>query len=104
MEEKSRGALRSNKQMQEFRDCLDFCGFKDIGFNGLPFTWCNNMFNGPLVWIRLDRTIASAEWMLKFPFVRLHHLAGFSSDHKPMWLFSDDVHSQFYRPQRPFPF
>lgn len=42
--------------------------------------------------------------MLKFPFVRLHHLAGFSSDHKPIWLCSNDVHSRFYLPQRPFRF
>lgn len=35
--------------MQMFRDYLDFCGFKDIGFTGLPFTWCNNRFDGTLV-------------------------------------------------------
>lgn len=98
LEENSGGALRSDKQMQEFRDCLDFCGFKDIGFTGLPFTWCNNRYNGPLVWVRLDRAIASAEWMFKFPSVYLHHLAEFSSDHKPIWLCSNDVHSQFHRP------
>ena len=104
LEEKLGGALRSDRQMQMFRDCLDFCGFKDIGFTGLPFTWCNNRFDGPLVWVRLDRALASAEWMLKFPSVRLHHLAGFSSDHKPIWLCSDDVHRRFYRPQKPFRF
>ncbi|KAK7815274.1 hypothetical protein CFP56_001838, partial [Quercus suber] len=90
--------------MQVFRDCLDFCGFKDIGFSGLPFTWCNNRFDGLLVWIRLDRAIASAEWMLKFPSVRLHHLAGFFLDYKPIWLCSDDMHSRFYLPQKPFRF
>ncbi|KAK9991464.1 hypothetical protein SO802_026449 [Lithocarpus litseifolius] len=58
-------------------------------------------FDDPLVWVRLDRAIASAEWMLKFPYVHLHHLAKFSSNHKPIWLCSDDVHSQFYRPKRP---
>ncbi|KAL0004524.1 hypothetical protein SO802_012085 [Lithocarpus litseifolius] len=104
LEEKSGGALKSDKQMQVFRDCLDFCGFKDIGFTGLPFTWCNNRFNGPLVWVRLDRAIASAEWMLKFPSIRLHHLAGFYSDHKPIWLCTDDVHNRFYQHQRPFHF
>lgn len=61
LEEESGGTLRLDKQMQVFRDCLDFCGFKDIGFTGLPFTWCNNRFDGPLVWVRLDRAIASAD-------------------------------------------
>ena len=104
LEEKSGGPLRSDKQMQGFRDCLDFCGFKDIRFSGLPFTWCNNRFDGPLVWVRLDRAVASTEWLLMFPSIRLHHLSGFSSDHKPIWLCSDDVHCRFYRPQRPFRF
>ena len=96
LEEKSEGVLRLEKQMQMFRDCLDFCGFKDIGFTRLPFTWCNNRFDGPLVWVRLDRALASTEWMLKLPSVHLHHLATFSSDHKPIWLCSDDVHSRCY--------
>ena len=90
--------------MQVFKDCLDFCGFKDIGFTGLPFTWCNNRFDGPLVWVKLDRVVTSVDWMLKFPSVRLHHLSSFSSDHKLIWLYSDDVHCQFYRLQRPFRF
>ena len=38
LDEKSGGTLRSDKQMQVFRDCLDFCIFKNIGFTRLPFT------------------------------------------------------------------
>ena len=30
--------VRPERQMQGFRDALDFCGFKDLGFNGFPFT------------------------------------------------------------------
>lgn len=81
--------------MQGFRDGLDFCGLKDLGFTGLPFTWCNRHFNGSMVWVRLDSVIASTEWIIMFPSVRLHHLSGFSSDHKLIWLFLDDVHSRF---------
>ena len=32
VEEKSGGAIRLEKQMQDFRDCQDFCGFKGFGF------------------------------------------------------------------------
>ena len=42
--------------------------------------------------------------MLKFPSVRVHHVPGYSSDHKPIWLVSNDAHTRFYRPQRPFRF
>ena len=85
--------------MQQFRDCLDFCGLKDLGFLGLPYTWSNRCFDGQMIWVRLDRAVASADWMLKFPSVRVHHVPGYSSDHKPIWLVSDDVHTRFYRPQ-----
>lgn len=84
--------------MQQFRDCLDFCGLKDRGFLGLPYTWPNQLFADQMIWVRLDRAVASVDWMLKFPSVRVHHMPGYFSDHKPIWLVSDDVHTWFYRP------
>ena len=84
--------------MQQFRDSLDFCGLKDLGFSGLPYTWSNRRFDGQMIWVRLDRAVASADWMLKFPSVHVHHVPGYSSDHKPIWLVSDDAHTRFYRP------
>ena len=90
--------------MQSFRDCLDFCGLKYLGYSGLPFTWCNGRFDGNVVWVRLDRAVASPEWVLKFPTVRLHHLSGFSSDHKPIWLCLDDIRRRCFRPNKPFRF
>ena len=104
MDEKLGGVTRVEFQMQSFRDCLDFCGFKDLGFSGLPYTWCNRRFEGNVVWVRLDRAVASPEWVLKFPAARLHHLSGLSSDHKPIWLVSDDIRKRFFRPNRPFRF
>ena len=34
----------------------------------------------------------------------LHHLQGLSSDHKPLWLASDDIHTRFFRAQKSFRF
>ncbi|XP_075663122.1 uncharacterized protein LOC142632636 [Castanea sativa] len=104
IQEKSGGCIRPESQMQGFRDCLDVCGLKDLGFSGLPFTWCNRRYDGPVTWVRLDRAVASADWMLKFPTARLHHLSGSSSDHCPIWLCSDDVQRHFFRPNKPFRF
>ena len=56
------------------------------------------------MWVRLDRALASSDWFQKFPTARLHHLPGFSYDHKPIWLCTDDVNCHFYRPQRPLRF
>lgn len=40
-EEKQGWLDRLERQMQGFRDALDDCRFKDLGFSGFPFTWCN---------------------------------------------------------------
>ena len=69
---------------------------------GLHFTLCNRRFNGPLMWVRLDRALATTDWILKFPSICLQHLQGLSSYHKPLWLASDDVHIRFYRSQKSF--
>ena len=83
--------------MQDFKDCLDFCGPKDLGYSSLPFTWCNRRYNQSLVWVHLDRAVATIDWILKFPIAHFHHLLGSSFDHKPLWMVSDDVHAHFYR-------
>ena len=36
------GEDRRERQMVLFHEALDFCGFRDLGFVGSPFTWCNN--------------------------------------------------------------
>ena len=72
-EEKKGGAPRQERQMREFRSALDFCGFRDLGFVGPPFTWCNKHFEGEMIWIRLDRGVATPSWFELFPTVRLPH-------------------------------
>ena len=54
VEEKQGWLDRPERQMQGFRDEIDFCGFKDLGFNGFPFTWCNRRPGDQNVWVRLD--------------------------------------------------
>ena len=89
--------------MREFKDALDFYGFRDLGFVGSPFTWCNNQFDGEVTWIRLDRGMATPSWSQLFPTVRIHHLQGTLFDHCPLWLCSDE-NVRFYKKSRPFHF
>ena len=49
MGEKSGGLIRPKSQMKAFRECLDFFALKDLGFSGLPLTWSNRRFEGPVV-------------------------------------------------------
>ena len=52
------GAIRAHSQMQAFRDVLDTCGFMDLGFTGLEFTW-PGVQHGQVIWERLDRGVAN---------------------------------------------
>ena len=90
--------------MQNFKDALDFCKLKDLGFHGFPFTWCNRRSGNHNVWIRLDRGVATVDWILRFPTIRAHHLDCFHSDHKPVFLGLDSDLNRFYRKGRLFRF
>ena len=89
--EKLGGSIRSQAQMQLFRDVIDECGFMDLGFTGSQFTWKKNFTDGHSVWERLDRGLATREWMLKFAGTGVHHLPPFTSDHNPLWIVPRDL-------------
>ena len=72
--------------------------------NDISPTWCNRRSGDQNVWVRLDRGVASIEWILRFPTTRIHHLNAFHSDHKPMLLAADSELKHFYRKGRPFRF
>ena len=104
LEEKQGWLDRPKRQMQGFRDALDFYGFKDPRFNGFPFTWCNRRPSDYNVWIRLDHGVATVDWLLRFPTSRIHHLECFHSDHRPILLILDVEQKRFYRKGCPFRF
>lgn len=40
-EEKMGGALRSQRQMDKFREVVNDCKFENLGYGSPDFTWCN---------------------------------------------------------------
>ncbi|KAK9992171.1 hypothetical protein SO802_027156 [Lithocarpus litseifolius] len=56
------------------------------------------------VWIRLNRGVATIDWILRFPSSRIHHLDAFHSDHKPIFLSPDSEINKFYKKGHPFRF
>ena len=72
---------RGEKQMEEFRNSLDFCGLKDIGFSGLPWTYDNNRGGNSNVKVRLDRAVGDSAWSLLFDQAEVRHLVSPCSDH-----------------------
>jgi endonuclease/exonuclease/phosphatase family metal-dependent hydrolase len=72
---------RSNSQMAGFREALDICGLADLGFVGKNWTFEKRVVGGSFCRIRLDRAVASPEWIIRYPEAVLHHLTAVCSDH-----------------------
>ena len=89
--------------MQGFRDALDFCGFMDLGFTGLEFTW-HSRRHGHLVWERLDSGVANYDWLSKFPAATVRHLHCYSSDHRPISISLNPNNEAQRWSRRPFRF
>jgi hypothetical protein len=104
MDEKQGGPVRSSRQMQDFRDAIDVCGFMDLGYQGPPFTWCNNRVGSGTVWERLDRGLATIPWFNNFPEARIFHLHATNSDHYPICLVTKPAYTPPRAKPRPFRF
>ncbi|XP_065623699.1 uncharacterized protein LOC136065014 [Quercus suber] len=97
--EKQGGAIRSQQQMDGFRNAINNCNLRDLGFNGSNFTWCN-MREGPdRIYMRLDRALATTDWSAQFPEARVHHLIDSTSDHCGL-LISDTIMVRPHRKRR----
>ena len=58
MSEKQGGGQRSQNQMDGFRNVINLSNFKDLGYNGSNFTWCNMREGADRIYMRLDRVLA----------------------------------------------
>ncbi|MBA0790897.1 hypothetical protein Gohar_015513 [Gossypium harknessii] len=67
--------------MREFRRVHEDCNLNDLGFVSLWFTWERGRFVSTIIKERLDRGVASLNWVNLFPGYRLEHLSHSFSDH-----------------------
>jgi hypothetical protein len=65
---------REEWRMAGFREVVDLCGFCDLGFNGLPYTWDNKQEGDKNVKVRLDRGLANEKFMDLFAFTEVTHI------------------------------
>ena len=73
--------LRSESQMEAFREFLLLCELEDLGFSGVPLTYDNGELGNNNVCVRLDRVCADEVWCELFSASRVVHLATCCSDH-----------------------
>ena len=86
LSEKEGGCIRPRKQMVAFVSTIDHCGLCDLGFIGSKFTWIYQITSGVQIRERLDRALATLEWMSLYPTAKLHHLSSSVLDHSPLSL------------------
>ncbi|KAH1065446.1 hypothetical protein J1N35_030433 [Gossypium stocksii] len=84
--EKKGGRLRSERQMHAFRSILEDCSLHDLGFVGRWFTWERGKFSDTNIRERLDRGVATLDWINFFPSYQVQHLNHSFSDHCPVLL------------------
>lgn len=80
--------------MENFRDCLNYCRLKDLGFEGDMFTWCNKWTKGSQIFERLYRFVANPTFIDLFKNILVSHLDWSKSDHRPICLFLSNRYLQ----------
>ena len=90
--------------MERFRDAINRCRFKDLGYVGPRYTWNKIFTNGDSWWIRLDRALATSEWYANFANAKLHHLSTTASDHCILALRWNQGEKRWNRGVKPFRF
>ena len=81
MSETVGGVHRSQNQMDGFRQIVNHCGFKNLGYCGPDYTWCNMKEGSNRISLRLDRAFVTNEWLGHFKDPTIHHLVDSTSDH-----------------------
>ncbi|XP_074299115.1 uncharacterized protein LOC141630143 [Silene latifolia] len=71
----------------------------DIPFKGPRYTWCNNRKGEKRVYERLDKALASKDWLIYFPNSGIKHYPVQISDHAPIEL---DLHLTESEGKRPY--
>ncbi|XP_071902764.1 uncharacterized protein [Coffea arabica] len=80
-EEKWGGRRRHESSFKEFNRFIKENELVDLGFEGKPWTWCNQWEGEGKVKERLDRFLASVKWYQRFDRARCSHIENEASDH-----------------------
>lgn len=88
-------------RMSAFRALIKNCGFFDIGYSGLAYTWHNRLHTTNPIYQHLDRCLVNPDWCAIYPNTKVLNLPIILSDHAPILISTD---GQFYRPKQSFKF
>ncbi|XP_072970033.1 uncharacterized protein [Typha angustifolia] len=83
-EKRCSGGVELGPKCKAFVKFVDDAGLCDLGYEGIPYTWCNNQTGERRMWIRLDRALGNTEWVSANPACKVQHLDRAASDHAPL--------------------
>ncbi|KAL2905274.1 hypothetical protein RDABS01_003984, partial [Bienertia sinuspersici] len=72
--------------MANFREVINTCELRDLGYEGQWWTWERGNTVSTRVRERLDHFVASSSWCQIYPRVWVEHLLRYKSDHSPIVL------------------
>jgi exonuclease III len=84
--EKQGGNSMDSNIINLFRNTTNRYSMQDLGYSGEIFTWNNRQDDNNHIKERLDRFLASEDWLQTFPSYLNSHLVRYKSDHCPMLL------------------
>ncbi|KAK9668763.1 hypothetical protein RND81_13G084800 [Saponaria officinalis] len=77
------GGRSSDEEMDDFRTCIEGCGFIDSPASGCYFTWNNKQGAPTRIYSRLDRFMVNQQWLDFLPNVYAHFHNEGIFDHTP---------------------
>ncbi|MBA0879067.1 hypothetical protein Goshw_005831, partial [Gossypium schwendimanii] len=90
-EPKKWGRIRDERQMNAFRETLEYCDLYDLGFSGQWYTWERGRLANNNTRERLDRGVANMEWWDLFPKFKWH----FRFDAN--WILNEEIEERITR-------
>ncbi|KAG8632605.1 hypothetical protein MANES_18G036550v8, partial [Manihot esculenta] len=82
--EKKGGNVVNWNVVDSFRFLINSLGLTDLGFRGPIFTWNNHRDGSLNIQERLDRSLASINWIHLYSSAVVEHLEDWGSDHRPL--------------------
>ena len=76
--------------MDDFREAIHQCRFMDLGYCGPEFTWYNMQEGESRMYLRLDRALATPDWVDHYKDIKVHYIVDSTSDHRVL-LISDNT-------------
>lgn len=81
---------RPEGQISAFRECVDVCSLRDLGFSGNKFTWCKCREGSHCISECLDRVLVNSQWWDLFPSMAIIHGLVSYSNHVPIWVQTEE--------------